>query len=581
MSSFTRSCAAALGLLLAAAVVPAEAGRLFVRLDGADTCDGRADRPAGERPCAFASIAHAARKARCGDTVVVGPGAFGEPKIVLERSCPADAPLVIEGTGRGATFWMAGLARIDAAACRAAGAGWTCPLPPDATKKLGPSSCLAQRRASGVRFLDDNGVHGDMAGPVCLTWLDEPGAPLAADGVAAVDGGAVHVRPWNGLAPDAAGLWFPRAARYQSGADGPVHVAGDHIEIRNLSIVSGAGNAVALRGTGDRLDTVDVYTGGVWVDRTSRGAVLRAVTILNNYRRPAGDTAADAWGRMRSHSLSILGHDFLLADVETYASREGIGFAGASGGRVDGLFAHGHHNHALKFIDGAHDIAVRNCLVHDSQEPLFIECAHDLSFEHCTFPFGAIVVQENPKSDCRPKVADLDIRDSILCGVSFFAKYGDTWAGGGHDLDRNVYLTDGDLCRRGANIVKAAGRRFRTLESWQAFADDPCRDCTRDPRSRTESGHGTFVSFAWRDDTFPTSFDFDLQPESAAIALGAPASPGTLDIEGERRRGAADAGAYEGGEPVWSGRDDSLGLLVEPIVRHERRGAADDVRPRE
>lgn len=569
--SSARRAAGVLAALLLAVVPAARADALFVRLDGSDRCDGRADRGGTRGACAFRSIARAVAVARCGDVIEIGEGAFGEEKIVVVRSCPADRPLTIRGSGRASTFWMAGLAEIDASACRAVpSGGWRCPLPPGAREQAGGFDCLVQRRAARVRFRDANGVHGDMAGPVCLTWT-APGGGLAAEGLAALDGDGVLVRTWNDIAPEPAGLWFPRTGRYQSGADGPVHVAGDGIEIRNLTIVSGAGNAVALRGARNRLDTVDVYTGSVWVDRTARDAVLAHVAIRNNYRRPAGDVAEDAWGRMRSHSLSVLATGFMLLDVETYASREGIGIAGASAGRIDGLFAHGHHNHALKFIDGAHDVTVRNTLVHNAQEPLFIECAHRLAFEHCTFPFGAVVVQENPKIDCQPRVSDLDFRDSILCGISFFDRYGDTWAGGGHDLERNVYLTDGDLCRRGGNFIKAAGRKFRSLAAWQEFADDPCRDCTRDRGSRTERGDRTFVAFAWRDDTFGNAFDFDLRPESAAIDLGASARPGSYDIEHVRRTGAEDAGAYEGGQPAWAGRDDSLRLLAEPIFDEERR----------
>ena len=157
---------------------------LFVRPDGDDACDGRADAPgpAGGGSCALATIAEAAVRAGCGDVVAIRAGAYGEPRISVDLDCPPEAPVEFRGDGPEGTRWMAALVAVDPATCGPDGTGaLRCALPEgalDPGADPSPSWAPVQADPGVVRFEDENGVSGDMTGPLALTW-NTGAVPLA------------------------------------------------------------------------------------------------------------------------------------------------------------------------------------------------------------------------------------------------------------------------------------------------------------------------------------------------------------------------------------------------------------------
>lgn len=536
--------------------LPTLATDYYVRTDGSDNCNGTADLPGSSGSCAFRTITRANFVAGCGDTIHIGPGRFAEnTKVLVGDNCSAENPKVFTGSGKGSTFWMGGLTDVNESTCVADSNPnvYRCNVPAGFRSDTAgnPSYCFVQRNSDAVRFLDANGVKGDMVGPVCVTWnTSGPASVSSAPGQVYHDSANNHlyIRPWNDKAPAQADLWAPSAGGYASGADGPVRIDGNHITLEDLTIIGNGYCTIGVRGDYPTLDGIDTYGGMIWVDFTSTGAVLRDIRIQNAYRRPTNNTSATAWGNTNSQVFSMKGDNFLIEDMETYAAREGIGFTGASNGTVNGLFAHGHHNHLLKFIDNAHDIELRDVITYNGQEPVFIECAHNLSFENCTFPFSHIVIQENGGLECSPAVQNLDFHNNAWCGIHFFNQYGPTWAGGGHDLDNNVYMSDSGNCYQNAWVVGAGGIKFSTLSQWQAWNGGDCPTCTRDPNSVTDTVANTWVSYAFEDDTLGVNYDFDLKDTSRAIDLGDPAYGDALDVELVSRSGRPDAGAFESGD---------------------------------
>ncbi len=538
---------------------PADAGgpalppaSLFVRTDGDDACDGRADAPgpAGGGSCALATIARAAEVAACGDVVAVRAGRYDEPPIVFEPGCGPDQPIEIRGDGPGATAWLAALVAVDPATCASEGAPGVvrCDLPDGALDPQGawsPSWAFVQLDPGVVRFEDENGVEGDMTGPLALTWNTVgPSAMADAPGQAGVFDGAAYVHPWNGVAPSEAGIYATRGCGASS-SNAAVELADGAVILRDLRIVSGCGAAVTLRGADQALSNVEVYTGTVTLASSSTDARLTDVWIRNAYRRP-NDTAAtaggDAWST-NSQALSVWGSGFVLRNVETYAAREGAGFAnGAHDGLVDGATFHGHHNHGFKVQDpDTRNLVFRDVLAYNSQEALFIECPQDLVFSHVTLPGGPVVVQGNP-GGCTP--ARLAFVESVLCGITWFDYGGDTWSQpGGHVLRRNVYV-GGDAACAGTIKHLVSGESF-DLASWQGWADDPCADCVRDEGSLADTVAAAFVSFVFKSDVEGAGADFHPTDQAAGRDLGTAAEADGLDRDGTPRDGAPDAGCYE------------------------------------
>ena len=526
---------------------------LFVRTDGDDACDGRADTPgpAGAASCAFATIEAAVAAATCGDVIAVRTGSYGEARIDLGRDCPARDPVILRGDGVGETWWMAALVPLDPTSCAPEGGGpvYRCALPPgalDPGPDPDPALCVVQRQTEAVRFEDENGVKGDMSGPVCLTWNTQGPADMASKpGHVAVDGADLLVHPWNGSPPTAADLWLTRGCG-PSSSNGAVNVTTGSVVLQGMSIASGCGSAVQLRGQDELLRDLEVYTGTVILTASSTGARLESVAIRNAYRRPVnmGETqGADAWST-NSQALSVWGSGFLLRDVETYAAREGAGFAnGASDGLVDGATFHGHHNHGFKIQDtNTRQITFRDVLAYNSQEAVFIECPQDIAFAHVTLPSGPVVVQGNPSAGCTP--ARLTFANSILCGMTWFAYGGDTWAEpGGHVLDRNVYVSGDPACD--GEIRHIPSDSTFDLPAWQAWAADPCASCVRDPASVADDVAGAFVNFVYKDDTASAAPDFHLPAGAAAIDLGDPAWADERDRDGQTRILPPDSGCYE------------------------------------
>ncbi len=553
--------------LIVVSVTSALAADYYVRTDGSDSCNGTADTGGTSGTCAFRTISRANTVAACGDTIHIGAGRFSEPKIRVTNVCTAAAPKRFVGSGRGTTLWMAGLNDVNEGACTADTNAnvYRCPAPPGfATGAAGNNAhCLAQRTTNHVRFLDENGTTGDMVGPVCLTWNTNGAADVSTkEGHAYFDGnGTFFIRPWDDLPPAQADFWAPNATNYASGADGPVVLAGNHLQIQDVTIIGSNYTNLAASGTDLLIERIEVYTGMGWFNGATERVTIRDMRILNAYRRPVNGGAATDWGRTNSQVLSIQGKHFTIENLETYAAREGIGFTGASFIDVNGLFAHGHHNHLLKFIDGAHDIAMRDCMTYNGQEPVFIECAYNLEFSNCTFPFSSIVIQANPTKTCTPATSNIDFFNNAWCGVHYFNLYGNTWAAGGHDLDNNVYMTDHGACHQNSWLVGADGIKFETMSEWRNWNGGTCAGCTRDPNSRTDLVANTWVSYKHRDDTLGANYDFDLKPGAQAINAGNPAHADGFDIENVAREGNPDAGAYESGSDSGGGGVCGNGVL--------------------
>ncbi|NJL44069.1 MAG: hypothetical protein HC945_01975 [Nitrosarchaeum sp.] len=477
-------------ICIALLVLPqAFAATYYVRTDGNDACTGLSNTAGSSGSCAFRTIGRANTIAACGDTIQIGAGIFEErTKVTISNACTGSSKKIFRGAGTGQTFWMAGLADVNEAACTAdSNPGvYRCPVPSGFASDAAGNYhyCFVQRNTNHVRFLDDNGVSGDMEGPVCLTWNTAgPGDLSGKEGGVFYDGGSnFYITPWDGLSPGQADFWVPSRTGYASGADGPVMITGNFITLQDVTIVGAAYTNLAVSGDDVSVERVHVYTGMSWFNPQTQRALLRDSKFMNAYRRPANGFAPTSWGRTNSQTLSMQGSHFTIENLESYAAREGIGFTdGASFGTINGLKAHGHHNHILKIQDGAHDITVRDCITYNGQEPVFIECAYNLEFSHCTFPFSSIVFQANPLKTCTPPTSNVDFFNNVWCGVHYFDLYGNTWAAGGHDLDYNVYMSDHANCYQNAWLVGADSIKFETLSEWRNWNGAPARHARATP----------------------------------------------------------------------------------------------------
>ncbi|NJN64437.1 MAG: hypothetical protein HC882_05850, partial [Acidobacteria bacterium] len=277
----------ALALVLALGVGSAAwATDYYVRTDGSDSCNGRSNTGGTGGNCAFRTISKADSVAVCGDTIRIGAGLFSEAKLRINDACSATTKKTIVGAGRGSTFWMGGLVDLNESACVAdSNPGvYRCPAPSGfAAGAAGdPELCFVQRNTNAVRFLDENGTKGDMTGPVCVTWnTSGPASVSATEGHVYYDGsGNFYIKPWNGLSPAQADFWVPSSTSYSSGADGPVYLEGNHITVRDLTVIGA--NYCNVAGIGDdiTIEGVDVYTGMTWFESASARATIRNVKMM-------------------------------------------------------------------------------------------------------------------------------------------------------------------------------------------------------------------------------------------------------------------------------------------------------------
>ncbi|MCK4625099.1 MAG: right-handed parallel beta-helix repeat-containing protein [Phycisphaerae bacterium] len=136
----------------------AYAGTYYVSTGGDDTADGKSEK------AAWRTIAHAARVARAGDTVLVGPGDYGDERVVFANSGKKGKPIVVKGhggrpvlkndDGKGAAFQVEGKSYIHVEGFDIT--GYACPI--RFTK--GASYGLARgirgiRPRSGIRITND------------------------------------------------------------------------------------------------------------------------------------------------------------------------------------------------------------------------------------------------------------------------------------------------------------------------------------------------------------------------------------------------------------------------------------------
>ncbi len=543
-------------LLVLACLSPATlAGDWWVRADGSDSCDGRADAAAGAGgSCAFRTIAKGVSRASCGDTVHVGSGDYFEDRIRITKSCTTASPLVIEGAGVDRSHWLAGAIDVDDSACEPDpdhARVYRCPQPAGTGTLNSPSSCLLQRYTTSVYWEDENHTSGDLVGPVCLTRnTNGPADVSGKEGNYYEDGSHYWVRPWDDRDPQATGsagvdLVAARSV-CTSGSSRVINLEGDHAVIRGFTVISPCYIAIAfLDGAdGNTLENLHVYGGMVWVYRGATNTTIRHLKVRNTLRRPnnTGTVTGTSWDTF-SQCMATQGQGFTYEDIETYGCREGCSFSGgASNGTVDGLFVHGSFNHGLKIQDTTtHGIRFRDVLTYNNQEGVFIECPYDISFENSTFPFSSVLIQGNPNG-CGDKPKNLDFHNCIINRMLWHSYGGDTWAKGGHDLDYNTYIEDNGRSYVQRNVAHG---RSMSLVSWQNWADDPCPDCTRDPHSRTAKRAEVYISYKENDDTLDAGYDFDLREDSPVVGTASANWGDGVDIEGVRRSSPRDPGAYD------------------------------------
>ncbi|GEM_PF-6634890 len=549
-----RSTILLIALLLAALPGATLAADWWVRADGSDSCDGKANSPAGSGgSCAFRTIAKAIGRAGCGDTVHVGPGDYFEDRIRITKSCTAASPLVIEGAGIDSSYWLAGAIDVDDSTCEPDGthAGvYRCRQPAGTATTNSPSACVLQRHTTAVYWEDENHTSGDMVGPVCLTRNTNGAADVAGkEGTYYEDGTYYWIHPWDDRDPRQANGTDFIAARSvcSSSSTKLIHIEADHVTLRKFTIVTPCYSALGvLPGSeGTVLEDIHVYGGLVWIYNGSSETTIRHFKVLNTLRRPnnMGTVTGQSWDAF-SQCMVNQGQHFTYEDIETYGCREGFSLAGgAAYGTIDGLFVHGSFNHGLKIQDPTtHDITIRDALTYNNQEAVFIECPYNISFENSTFPFNSVLIQGNPHGGCGDKPKNLDFHNCIINRMLWFQYDGDTWAKGGHDLDYNVYIED-----NGRNYVQRniAHDRSMSLPSWQNWADDPCPDCTRDPHSRTAKRAEVYIHYMENDDRLDAGYDFDLKEDSPVVGISSSSWGDGVDIEGVTRSTPRDPGAYD------------------------------------
>ncbi|RMG48965.1 MAG: hypothetical protein D6718_00620 [Acidobacteria bacterium] len=561
-------------LAAAVGVTAAAAADIYVRPDGSDACDGRADVPAGDGgSCAVRTIERANALAGCGDTVHLAPGDYYEKRISITNSCSAAAPKRFTGAGVGASFWMAGAVSIDDSRCTPDPdhpGVYRCPKGGVATgTSNSPQSCLIQRYTTSVYWEDENGSKGDMVGPVCLTRNTNGAADVAGkEGNYFETATDYWVRPWDDRDPRVAGGvdLIAAAASCTTRSSNGIHITGSNIVLERMTVITPCYQAIGISGRSVTLQDLEVYGGMVWAYTTSSDLTYRRLKVKNAYRRPdnMGTVTGTSWNAA-SQCMATQARGFTMEDIETYGCREGFSFSGgASNGTVDGLFVHGSYNHGLIVIDTeTHDILIRDAVTYNVQEAVFIECPYNITFENCTFPQvaspGCVVIQGNNGCPAdRPH--NLDFFNNIITCMIWHGYGGDTWAKGGHDLDYNTYISDNGRSWVQRNV--SANKSMR-LTAWKNWADDPCPDCTRDPHSRTATKAQVYKNWMDRDDRLGAGYDFDLRTDSPVIGTASPEHGDMVDIEGVARSLPKDPGAYaheEGtGKPACSDGADNDG----------------------
>ncbi len=280
----------------------------YVRTDGYDTdnpntptiqCDGTHDLPysgstcTGTSPvtcqCAFATINRGELKAKCGDTVHVGPGTFLDPgQLDFGDSCtaaPVDGvggPKIITGSGPDITTGTIYLPRFARSAdpsgamtCAQVGSTntYNCTIPNGASTTLDTKACLLQRLNAPLNLdLDAQIQPFTVDGFLCLTPSPDqtcdpdgflqctPGtgdceairsALLTSDechGVYTVDNSTTPptylVHPWNNEAPGAGltKLYAPSNSTTGGGSCNPSGVCmagGDYLTLERMAISAG------------------------------------------------------------------------------------------------------------------------------------------------------------------------------------------------------------------------------------------------------------------------------------------------------------------------------------------------------
>lgn len=555
----------ALSLAVAALALPAFGADLYVRKDGADTCDGKADKAAGSGSCALKTIAKANQLAVCGDTVRIGAGEFVEGQIQITNSCADASVKKFVGAGLGDTYgvggttWIAGAVEVDDSACTpdASNAGvFKCPQPTGTGTVNSPNSCLLQQYTTSVFFQDENGVKGDMKGPVCLTRNTTGAADVAAkEGNYFEDGSSYYVRAWDDRDPRQAGSSGVGLVAAVSGCKSQdsagIRVTGANVQISNLRVLTPCYVSIGIPSPGKKLtlDNVHVFGGTVWAYSGSQDVTYRHLKVRNALRRPnnTGDVVGTTWDA-GSQCMATSATGFTMVDVETYGCREGFSFSnGASNGTADGLFIHGSYNHGLKIIDTTtHDIKIRDVLTYNNQEPLFIECPYNIKIENSTFPFsvpgGCAIIQGNPSGCPADRPHGIEFYNNVIDCLIWHNYGGDTWAKGGHKLDYNTYISDNG---RGYAVRNVQLDKSMSLSAWQNWTGDPCPDCLRDPHSVTATRAQVYKKYMERDDRLDANYDFDLRTDSPVIGKASAAWGDGIDLEGVARSTPPDPGAFD------------------------------------
>lgn len=554
---------ALVGLFLAQT---ASAAEYYVRIDGADSCDGKTDRGAGAGSCAVRTIAKANQLAACGDTVRIRAGQFIEGQIQIANSCADGNVKKFIGAGPDFTIWIAGAVEVNNSACipDATHAGvFKCPQPSGTGTTLSPSICLLQQYTTKVFFQDENGVKGDLVGPLCMTRNTIGAADVAAkEGNYFEDGSYYWVRPWNDRDPTKAGSegagLVAASSACKTEETAAVRITGANVSISDLQMITPCYTAVGIPVGGKKvtLQNVHAFGGIVWAFSGSEDITYKKLKVKNALRRPdnTGAVVGTTWDA-RSQCMSTSATRFTMEDVETYGCREGFGLSnGANNGTINGLFVHGSFNHGIKIIDSTtHDIVIRDALTYNNQEPLFIECPYNIRIENSTFPFnvpgGCVLIQGNPGGCANGTPKGISFYNNIIDCLLWHNYGGDTWAKGGHKLDYNTYVSDNG---RGFVVRNVAADRSMSLAAWQSWGGDPCTDCLRDPHSKVFTRNELYVHYLTQDDRLTANYDFDLRSDSPAAGTASMAWGDGVDMEGVNRSTPRDPGAYdhtEGGMP--------------------------------
>ncbi len=541
----------------------AQAADYYVRVDGSDSCDGRADRAAGSSSCAFATIARANTSAGCGDTVHIGPGDFYEPKITLSSACGGRAAKVFAGAGVGTTTWLAGAVKVNDGACTPVSGNprvYRCPKPSGTGTTHSPHSCLLQRETTAVYWKDENGCSGELTGPVCLTRNTIGTADVNnKEGNYYETSSEYFVRPWDDHDPRRAGSagtgLIAAVSTCTKRSSMAVRISGANITLRGFTMITPCYQAIGITGSKATIENVQIFGGMVWAYAAASDVTYRHLKTRNALRRPdnMGTVTGTSWDTF-SQCMATQASRFVMEDIETYGCREGFSLSGgANNGTIDGLFVHGSYNHGLKIQDqNTHDIVIRDALTYNNQEAIFFECPYNIRIENSTFPFSTpdgIIIQGNPGGCPSNRPSNLDFYNNVISSMLWLQYGGDTWAKGGHNLDYNTYISDNG---RGYVQRNSAAGRSMSLSSWQNWSSDPCPDCTRDPHGRSATRAEVFKNFRNQDDRLAAGYDFDLRTNSPVVGSASSSWGDGVDIEGVTRSTPRDPGAYdhaEGGPP--------------------------------